>query len=426
MTSIMRSFKNLAHPICYSKEAEEATKKYRALVTQLIEHENDLFDSWVSDIEKKTMEGLDRPLLIRDPKHPKLKTLKVNFGCDTLACLKEVKHLMKEFPKRKVPKVAKQLFTRFEDFRAYNNNLDKIIDLYNYLKTDTSDKEYRLFEAEVTKIDKMLDPALSSLTWNSEDLYDYIENVRLVVGELNERVRQSQDNIIAIYKLISQWEEKALFVRSDDEVGLLNLTDRMENKSIRYIEIKEASKKITSLIRENLALFEIDLDEEGPKKAWSIYLRNIDAIVTDSLLQSVAVSLGYLLDQTDIKKKPKPLFNTKLQLSQPDVVFEPSVEREIVNNFFDMALSLVDDIMGMASLVPRIAIQKTSGTNYLETIRKHPELKRLREDYIARVEKVIQKAKDQRDKYMDFSHLWVESRKDHLYYFLNYSRQVIH
>ena len=333
---------------------------------------------------------------------------------------------MKEFPKRKVPKVAKQLFTRFEDFRAYNNNLDKIIDLYNYLKTDTSDKEYRLFEAEVTKIDKMLAPALSSLTWNSEDLYDYIENVRLVVGELNERVRQSQDNIIAIYKLISQWEEKALFVRSDDEVGLLNLTDRMENKSIRYIEIKEASKKITSLIRENLALFEIDLDDEGPKKAWSIYLRNIDAIVTDSLLQSVAVSLGYLLDQTDIKKKPKPLFNTKLQLSQPDVVFEPSVEREIVNNFFDMALSLVDDIMGMASLVPRIAIQKTSGTNYLETIRKHPELKRLREDYIARVEKVIQKAKDQRDKYMDFSHLWVESRKDHLYYFLNYSRQVIH
>ena len=149
--------------------------------------------------EKKTLEGLDRPLLIRNPKDG---TLKVNFGRDTLASLKEVKHLKKEFPKRKIPDTAEAVFTRFEDFRSYNNCLDKIVDLYNYLKTDTIDKEYRLFEAEVVEIDKMLAPALTTLNWNSDDMSDYIERCREKVTELNERVRQTQDNIIEIYKQV--------------------------------------------------------------------------------------------------------------------------------------------------------------------------------------------------------------------------------
>ena len=110
--------------------------------------------------------------------------------------------LKKEFPERKVPGTAEELFKRFDDFRAYNNCLDKIVDLYNYLKTDTNDKEYRLFEAEVFEIDSQLQSAETSLTWNSEGIDDYIERVRQVVTELNERVRKSQDNIIEIYKQV--------------------------------------------------------------------------------------------------------------------------------------------------------------------------------------------------------------------------------
>ena len=199
ITCAMKAFKSLEHPICLSKGAERVIQKYKDLSALLAGYEDDVFKAWAVQTEKKTLEGLDRPLLIRNPKDG---TLKVNFGRDTLASLKEVKYLKKEFPERNVPGTAEELFKRFDDFRAYNNCLDKIVDLYNYLKTDTNDKEYRLFEAEVVEIDTQLKAAETSLTWNSEGIDDYIERVRQVVTELNERVRKSQDNIIEIYKQV--------------------------------------------------------------------------------------------------------------------------------------------------------------------------------------------------------------------------------
>ena len=417
----MKAFKNLEHPICLSKGAERVIQKYKDLSALLAGYEDDVFKAWVMQTEKKTLEGLDRPLLLRLPKDG---TLKVNFGRDTLASLKEVKYLKKEFPERTVPGTAEDLFKRFDDFRAYNNCLDKIVDLYNYLKTDTNDKEYRLFEAEVLEIDNQLKAAETSLTWNSEGIDDYIERVLQMVEELNERVRKSQDNIIEIYKQISQWEDKALFIREEDGDQLLNLKDREENKQTRYAEVRAAATRITELIAENEQLFEIDMDNEVAKKAWATYLKHIDNIVADSLLQGVAASLGYILDETDVKKNPLPLFTTRLELSQPDVIFQPSLEREMMGNFFDQAVSLVEEIIGMAALVPRVSIHKNAGPDYMETIRKHPELKRLRDDYIARVEKVIKKAKEKRDSYLEYSYLWTESRKETLEQFLAYSRQV--
>ena len=432
----MRAFTRLEHPICHSKDAEEVSRKYKELDSLLTNYEEEVFRAWVNSAEEKSLEGLNRPLLVRDKK---TRILKVNFGRETLECLQEAKHLQKDFPKRKIPESVRKLFARFEDFRDYNNGLDKIVDLYNYLKTDTIEKEYRLFENEVAVIDQKLEPALTSLTWNSEDLQGYIEQIFQRVKDLNERVRESQDNIIKIhdevsfnfgrlYSLffpwqVSQWDHAPLFTREEDGERLLNQKDRAEKRNARYAEVKRAGIRILTLINENRILFDTDLDDEHEKRTWSTYLRYIDGIITDSLLQAVASSLGYLLDETDVEKQPKPLFATRLELSQPDLVFQPSLEKDIVNNFFDTALSLVDDIMGMAGLIPRIATSKAGG-NYIETIRKHPELKRLRAIYISRLEKVIGQAKEEADKYLDYSHLWTESRKEHLQCFLEYSRQV--
>ena len=71
------------------------------------------------------------------------------------------------------------------------------------MKTDTIEKEYRLFENEVAEIDQKLNPALTSLTWNSEDLLGYIDSVFQLVKGLNERVRESQDNLIKIQDQVS-------------------------------------------------------------------------------------------------------------------------------------------------------------------------------------------------------------------------------
>ena len=196
----MHAFTRLDHPIRHGEDAEVVSRKYEELDILLANYEEEVFLGWVNSVDEKSHEGLNRPLMVRDKK---TRILKVNFGRETLECLQEAKHLKKDFPQRKIPEAITKLFARFEDFRAYNNSLDKIVDLYNYLKTGTIEKEYRLFENKVAAIDEMLDPALTSLTWNSEDLQGYIERIFQRVKDLNESVRETQDNIIKIHDEVS-------------------------------------------------------------------------------------------------------------------------------------------------------------------------------------------------------------------------------
>ena len=98
------------------------------------------------------------------------------------------------------------------------------------------------------------------------------------------------------------------------------------------------------------------------------FLRYIDDIVSNCLLRAVAVSLGYLLDQvqlaiitfscfflqTEEKKSPEPLFLAEMELLEPDIIFRPSLNKAIFNNFFTIFTGLIEDIFQMAELVPRI------------------------------------------------------------------------
>ena len=61
--------------------------KYKEMICLLTSYEEALFKTWSLAADKKTLEGLSRPLLLRDPE---TQTLAVNFGRDTLAILNEV------------------------------------------------------------------------------------------------------------------------------------------------------------------------------------------------------------------------------------------------------------------------------------------------------------------------------------------------
>ena len=248
-------------------------------------YQEEIFNSWSGVIEKKKVEELEIPLLLRNEGDG---TLKVNFSPGTIKLLNEVKHLKKEFPHWNIPANAKMIFKRFEELRIYNNGLDKLTSLYNYLKTDTNDKEYKLFENELLKIDEVLHRAETVMTWNSDDITEYLERVLDLVSELNERVRQTQDNVKKIVQLISQWRAKPLYVRNSNpsERDLLHIKRRDELKAARYEGLTEAAEKMVKLVKENEGLFEVELDVESSRKAWHVYLRHLDSIVLEALLHT--------------------------------------------------------------------------------------------------------------------------------------------
>ena len=95
-------------------------------------------------------------------------------------------------------------------------------------------------------------------------------------------------------------------------------------------------------------------------KNWYSYLQYIDDIVYKSILQIIATSLAYILDETDTKKNSNlsPLFDLKLELCEPDIIFQPSIDKTMVGNFFDVTSDIVNTIFEMSKLVPRIAFRK--------------------------------------------------------------------
>ena len=78
-------------------------------------------------------------------------------------------------------------------------------------------------------------------------------------------------------------------------------------------------------------------------------------MVLDGFFNAIHCSLNYLLEFTDAKHNQAPLFEAKLELQQPDMVFIPSLDFGISDGFYDLVEGIVSDIYKMASLVKRLA-----------------------------------------------------------------------
>ena len=102
-------------------------------------------------------------------------------------------------------------------------------------------------------------------------------------------------------------------------------------KRTYYQEISAASKKITTLVFQSQKLFRA----KEKSKEWEAYLVYIDEIVIQGLLKAVAASIGYLLDETDPSLTQGILLEVKFELNEPDVIFNPPLEKNIVGNVHD-------------------------------------------------------------------------------------------
>ena len=80
--------------------------------------------------------------------------------------------------------------------------------------------------------------------------------------------------------------------------------------------MRAAGTAIHDYVERTKALFRVDLNSEVAARHWAAYLRHLDGIVSDSLLQTVTTSLAYLLDETDVKLNPRPLFTAQIGNTQ--------------------------------------------------------------------------------------------------------------
>jgi dynein heavy chain len=79
-------------------------------------------------------------------------------------------------------------------------------------------------------------------------------------------------------------------------------------------------------------------------------------MIVDGFFNAIHASLNYILENTDTKTNVLAIFEAKLELQAPDMVFIPSLDYVSGSyGFYDMVESIVSDIYSMATLVARLA-----------------------------------------------------------------------
>ena len=60
-----------------------------------------------------------------------------------------------------------------------------------------------------------MERAEHALNWNSEGIWNYIENLRSTVTDLAQRVAKTQQNVEEVTKIMQQWKDQPLYKRTD-------------------------------------------------------------------------------------------------------------------------------------------------------------------------------------------------------------------
>lgn len=153
---------------------------------------------------------------------------------------------------------------------------------------------------------------------------------------------------------------------------------------------------------------------------WKDYVAFIDNIVYESLLLTVGVSMSYLSEHMDPVNNMAPLFESRLELREPDLVFVPSLDPNDPNGFNLLLADLIEDIIKMSSLIPRIKIDHTD--SYERIINAHPDIIDMKQEILEGVDRVVQEAAEFCRGFQRYSYLWLEDRVQCMELFLEFGR----
>ncbi|XP_066581161.1 dynein beta chain, ciliary [Prorops nasuta] len=410
----MQSFEAIQHPIVKSDEGKRIKSRHERLITIFTEKENVLFLKWAKTVPSTVEKGLSRHLFIRS----RDSLLLLNFDTDLLTILKEVNYL-KQMSRSDIPQEALEVSEKAEIFRNFRTLLSSTVLSYNSIRRNTRRVEFNLIENEVIKIDSLISRGENELCWNSDGLLEYIREIKNLVESLWRRIKSSQANVDKIKSIFEPWTKSPLIERKDHRKDtLLCMEERSEKVAKRYAEVTKAAEEINSLVESNKSFFAIDQDQ---KDAWKSYVLYVDNILMELLRKSVGCSLIFLAENMDPIGEKEPLLEAKLELRVPDLYYIPSLDSDDPDGLDQLVIGMLDDIIGMAALVPRLVIDSIG---YAEELENNPDIKGMKKEILTSVATAVEEATDFCSSFEGYAYLWLEDRTVVMQQFLQYGRQL--
>ncbi|XP_056405417.1 dynein axonemal heavy chain 9 [Hyla sarda] len=405
------NFRHITQPCMESAEGQRMKQKYEEMMSLLDQYIEKLYEEWCQTVSEKSQYNLMRPLLTRDEDS---KLIKVNFDPQLVSVLREVKYLQ-TLRMETIPKEAEDIFSTKESYRQYTANLELSTNWYNKILSTILEVEFPLVEGQLKEIDIRLKSAEETLNWKAHGVWDYIQQVRDTIHDLERRVQKARDNVEEIQSIMKTWV-LPIFERKDGKKDtLLNLDDRSERLEKRYNLIRESGHKIHQLVQENMQLFSADPDSD----VWKAYEDYIDEMVLDGFFNAIECSLKFIMDNMDTKAGLSPLFEVQLDLVIPDMVFRPSLDLGISDGLYDIVEGLINDIYRISSLVPRLSKTSTF-PNYQVDMEDMADLADMRNFLMESVQNMMTTCTEYRNSFDQHAYLYVDDRKEFMRQFLLY------
>ncbi|XP_033038307.1 dynein heavy chain 17, axonemal isoform X2 [Trachypithecus francoisi] len=410
----MKHLKHIEHPVMSGAEAKLIYQKYDEMMELLRSYREKIYQQWVAGVDQDCHFNLGQPLILRDASS---NLIHVNFSKALVAVLREVKYL--NFQQQKeIPDSAESLFSENETFRKFVGNLELIVGWYNEIKTTVKAVEFLLIKSELEAIDVKLLSAETTLFWNGEGVFQYIQEVREILHNLQNRMQKAKQNIEGISQAMKDWSANLLFERKDNKKeALLDLDGRIANLSKRYTAVRDAGVKIQAMVAENAELFRADT----LSLPWKDYVIYIDDMVLDEFDQFIRKSLNFLMDNMVTDESIAPLFEIRMELDEDGLTFHPSLEVGSEHGFLALIEGLVNDIYNVARLIPRLAKGRM---NYKMDLEDNTELIEMREEVSSLVINAMKEAEEYQDSFERYSYLWTDDLQEFMNNFLIYGCAV--
>ncbi|TRY82989.1 hypothetical protein DNTS_022847 [Danionella cerebrum] len=401
------NFRFINHPCMESAEGKEMIQKYKELMDQLKRYSSKLYTAWSSSVAEKSQFNLEKPLIMRDPSS---RMLSVNFSPQLVSVLQEMKYLCRR--PEEIPEMAAKMYSQRELLWQYVGNLELTTGWYNKILNSALDVETPLIQSQLSQINEQLQEAEEGLCWNSTGIWEYIQDVRERIHELEQCLQRTKDNVGEIQSIMRSWATPLYERKEDKRDTLLNLDERNEHRERVYTQIKTSGERIHLLLKENLSLFKAD----SSSAEWKVYVDYVDEMVIDGFFDAIESSLKFFTENMDMNAGLEPLFEVQLSLQVPDMVFQPSLEFGASRSFDNLFWDLVQDIFKISTLVPRLS----EHSGYPD----YQELVETRDLLMERVKSTMTRCCEYRDSLERYSYLYVENRKEFMQQFLLYGRAL--
>ncbi|KAF7401616.1 hypothetical protein HZH68_007436 [Vespula germanica] len=290
------------------------------LIEDIIEN---LYKEWIEESSDNPSLRLDRYLMKRNEKSPLL--LDCNMDSFILILCRECDcwiNLRFHIPIQMTAIHIKKdiIFSMYEGILEVTNIYNKIIEAL-------SDKERELFRELIRRVDGKINPGLNRLTWNTENIENYITDCYDQAGKLLEFIRvykKSNSEIIKICENIC--ESSMIMLKPNYAYTLSELQEELV--SVRDAVVVDILTKYSTIVQYIMVVFDgFKPVIQNILKEWQQYLTQFDLAIQEAMKFCLKYSMNVMYEALhgDGTAGPSPLLLVQLELVNNKVHFSPNL-----------------------------------------------------------------------------------------------------